>query len=363
MDTIIKRIAYTISSHGYGHAARSAVVLKELAPHFQFYVSSEIPADYFRRFVPELTFRKISLDTGCAQADFIAVNRPQSYLNLAQFLENEHSWCEKEIQWLEENEIDLLISDVPSVPLKAAKQVGIPAMVIANFNWHDIYSGFPEAPRYPELITTLRDHYAACDMQILPQLHLENNVVPRLETVGLLSLPGNDIRDELVEVLPDTAINRPLIFIYLGQYDCSAIQWQKLEKMSDYFFLTRDEVPEGISCSNLKVLDEKFAFPDLMASSQLVVTKAGYSTLATAFSHNKPVVTCERPGFKEFEAVQACLTDFGIGEILASEPFYNLDWQESIKKALKFTVKGKIETHGEQGIKRFVDDLLNTSAG
>ncbi|QPJ62649.1 MAG: hypothetical protein G3M70_12500 [Candidatus Nitronauta litoralis] len=338
-------------------------MLKELAPHFQFFIASEIPESYFRRFTPELTFRKVSLDTGCAQADFIAVDRPRSFLNLAQFLEHEESLCEKEIQWLEENEIDLLISDVPSVPIKAASEIGIPSMVIANFNWHDIYSGFPEASRYPELISTLRDHYSTCNMQVLPQLHLENNVIPRLETIGLLSLPGCDIRNELQELLPENARNRPWVFIYLGQYDCSEIQWQKLEQMSDYFFLTRDEVPEDIACPNLEVLDEHFAFPDLMASSDLVLTKAGYSTLATAFSHNKPVVTCERPGFKEFEAVQSFLTDNNIGQILASEPFYNLEWQDSIKKALKLTVKDKIETHGERDIKTLIDNLLNTSSG
>lgn len=113
-----------------------------------------------------------------------------------------------------------------------------------------------------------------------------------------------------------------------------------------------------MTCPNLGVLDERFPFPDLMASSDLVITKAGYSTLATAFSHDKPVVTCERPGFKEFEAVQAFLSDHDIGKILASKPFYSLDWQDSIKKALKLTVKGKIETHGERDIKRIVDDLL-----
>lgn len=334
------------------------MVLKELAPHYQVFITSEIPETYFRPFVPELNFRHLSLDTGCAQADFIAVDRRQSFLNLAQFLEHEQLYCDKEKTWLEENEIDLLISDVPSIPIKAAGELGIPSMVIANFNWHDIYSGFPEASRYPELIATLRDHYAACNLQVLPQIHLENNVVPRFESIGLLSLPGRDIRNELQQVLPETAHNRPWVFIYLGQYDCSVIQWQSIAEMTDFFFLTRDAVPANVTCPNLGVLDERFPFPDLMASSDLVITKAGYSTLATAFSHDKPVVTCERPGFKEFEAVQAFLSDHDIGKILASKPFYSLDWQDSIKKALKLTVKGKIETHGERDIKRIVDDLL-----
>ncbi len=336
------------------------MVLKELVPHYQIFISSELPENYFRPFVPQLTFRQQSLDTGCAQADFIAVDRRQSFLNLAQFFEHEETSVKQEQRWLEDNEIDLLISDVPSTPLKAASASGIPSMVVANFNWHDIYSGFPEAVRYPELITLLRDHYSSCNLQILPQLHLENRVVPRLETVGLLSLPGRNIRQELGETLPATALRRPWVFIYLGQYDNSAIQWERLAEMTDYFFLTRDATPANLTCPNLISLDDQFSFPDLIASSDLILTKAGYSTLATAFSHHKPVVTCERPGFKEFEAVQAFLSDNKVGEIMASAPFYSLDWQDSIKKALKFTVKGKIETHGERDVKRLVDELLSS---
>ena len=81
---------------------------------------------------------------------------------------------------------------------------------------------------------------------------------------------------------------KTLVFIYLGEIGESPLAWQQLEAMEDCVFISRDPLPRNIN--NLHILDQRFRYPDLIASADLVCTKAGYSTLATAFAHNKPII-------------------------------------------------------------------------
>lgn len=353
-----KRIAYYISSHGFGHAARSAIVLGELARDYELFITSEIPEAYYRTVVPAFHFRSAPVDTGCVQADFVTVDQGRSFKNLADLLSRAEEISRRETTWLRDNAIDLVISDAPSIPLKAAAEARLPSIVMSNFTWYDIYSGFEDAPQHSGLISTLREHYACATLQVAPQMHVDNTVIPRREEVGLLSLPGENIRDRIARHAPREYARRPHILIYLGQYDSTSFHWAGLAEMEEYLFLTRDPVPSGAGSPNLMVLDETFRFPDLIASSDLVVTKGGYSTLATAFVHGVPVLTCERTDFKEFEAVRAYLLGNEIGIILDVRPFYGAKWADSIKKALNLTVKDKVRLNGEREIHDLIDRLF-----
>jgi hypothetical protein len=97
----------------------------------------------------------------------------------------------------------------------------------------------------------------------------------------------------------------------------------------------------------------------LITSSDIILTKGGYSRLSTAFANNKPVVTCERNDFYEFEAVREYLQNRQIGIIVKSTPFHQGDWQEPIKEALKLTVKNKIPLNGEIEIAEIVQQMLS----
>ena len=81
--------------------------------------------------------------------------------------------------------------------------------------------------------------------------------------------------------------------------------------------------------------------------------------VATAFANHKPVITCERDDFYEFEAVREYLQRRQIGIIIKNTPFHQGDWQESIKKALKLTVKNKTPLNGEIEIAEIVQQMLS----
>ena len=278
-----------------------------------------------------------------------------SFQKLQSFIEN--TQLEKEKKWLTDNQIDLIISDVASMPLKAGSRLKIPTILIGNFTWHDIYSHLPGSNNNSELVQFLAEEYSYATLQVLPQCHLQNEIIKNKKEVGFISNKGKNIRNELELYLGIKAENKTLVFIYLGENGARSVDWKNLDTNKDCFFITRD--PINHSTQSLTVLDESFSYYDLMASSDITLTKGGYSTLATSFANCKPVVTCERKDFFEFEAIRKYLLSREIGILINDKDFYNGNWQESIKDALNLTVKNKVPLNGEIEIADIVHQMLS----
>lgn len=277
----------------------------------------------------------------------------KSFRHLKKFFAN--AKLKEEEKWLIENKIDLVISDVASMPMKAAGNLKIPALLIGNFTWHDIYSHLPEAENEKHLLESLAEEYSHTTLQILPQCHLDNEIIKHKKEVGFITNNGKDLKSSLLSFLGKKEENKTLIFIYLGEYGTRTVNWKNLTENRDCLFLTRDPIEHPA----IHFLTEKFSYHDLIASSDIILTKGGYSTLATAFANNKPVITCERYDFYEFEAVREYLHNRQIGITVEDTSFYQGDWQESIKEALKLTVKNKVPLNGEIEIAEIAQQMLS----
>ena len=294
-----------------------------------------------------------NVDAGCQHSDSLQIDTKKSFRNLKLFFASAR--LKEEETWLTDNKIDLLISDVASLPMKAAGNLKIPTILIGNFTWYDIYSHFPEAKNETHLIQSLAEEYSHSTLQILPQCHLDNQIISHKKEVGFIANNGKNIRNDLISFLGKSAENKTLIFIYLGEHGIRSVNWNNLRENKDCLFLTRDPIKHP----DVYFIGDKFSYHDLIASSDTTLTKGGYSTLATAFANHKPVITCERDDFYEFEAVREYLQRQQIGIIVKNTPFHQGDWQESIKKALKLTVKNKIPLNGEIEIGEIIQQMLS----
>ena len=243
------------------------------------------------------------------------------------------------------------------MPLKAGSRLKIPSILIGNFTWHDIYSHLPGVNNNSELVNFLAEEYSHATLQILPQCHLQNEIIKNKKEVGFISNRGKNIRNELELYLGKQAKNKILVFIYLGENGTRSVDWKNLDENKDCFFITRDPIHHP--AQSISVLDESFSYYDLMTSSDITLTKGGYSTLAATFSNHKPVVTCERNDFFEFEAIQEYLLKNKIGILIKDKAFYNANWQESIKDALKLTVKDKVPLNGEIETANIIRQILS----
>jgi len=350
-----KNLAYYISGHGFGHYARSIPVLKQLVADFKVHIKSEIKESLFTKFLKKnICYWPQPVDTGCRHFTSLKVDSEETFKCFNDF--QNRSTLEAEKLWLQENQIALVLSDVASMPVKAACDLGIPSILIGNFTWLDIYSHLPGAEEHKHLLQGLEEEYRCADLHILPQCHLPPLQIGKSKEVGFLAQQGQNIRKDLEQHLDICFADKKLIFIYLGEYGTNSVLWENLYQHEDCLYLTRD--PINASVPGLHILDSRFDFPDLIASVDVVCTKGGYSTLGLAFASHKPVITCERHDFYEFEAIREYLLKTQTGVIIADEDFYQGHWQAAIKTALSLTVKDKIPLNGEIEILETVHQML-----
>ncbi len=356
----IKRIAYYISSHGYGHAARSLAVLATLANKVELFVKTEIPPSFFTDYLGNcVQIIPQQIDSGCAQKNFSEIDEETTFQNFQKFMKVHDQILDSEVNWLKKKSIDLIISDAPPLPIEAAHRANIPSLLITNFTWHDIYSEFSLANKYADLIEIIRGEYAKTTLQILPQCHIVNKVTPNKKESGFIGLDGKNIRDQLTKKLSLNFEGKTAVFIYLGKLDSSFLKWENLSDIEDCIFLTRDDVSTKVK--NLFFLDSSYEYRDLIASSDVVCTKAGYSTLATSFRAGIPIFSSDRQNFSEVVAVKKFLKENEVGLILDNERFFSCDWKEIIKKTRALSVKGKVLLDGEKTVLSVINDWLKTS--
>ena len=352
----IKNLAYYISSHGYGHYARSIPVLNQLSNDFNIHIKSEVPESLFSLgFKKPFRYWSQPVDTGCRHSGSLEVDADETFKSYRDFQNG--SWINTEKKWLQNNHVDIVISDVASMPVKAAHESGIPSILTGNFTWHDIYNHLPGAEQHKELLQTLEEEYNCADLQILPQCHLTPPPTRKIKEVGFLAQKGNDRRKELEQHLNFSFEDKTLVFIYLGLLGTDSVKWEELAEIKECLFLTRDPIKKPPP--NLHLLDERFSFPDLIASADVVCTKGGYSTISSAFASHKPVITCERHDFYEFMAIREYLSKTRTGVIIEDEDFYRGNWQRSIKTALSLTVKDKVPLNGEIEILETLHKMLS----
>ncbi len=301
------------------------------------------------------------MDAGCLQKDFVRIDWENTIRAWEQFLKYHPQRLVEEQAWLDEVRPDLVVSDVPSFPFKVAGASRIPSLLISNFTWHDIYFPQLEKLKRLDLIKPLEEEYPHADLHLMPQCHFKSTLAAQSREIGFIAIRGENIRDRLEDDFKGRLKNKKLVFIYLGQFDATQLNWQRLEAFKDYHFLTRDPLELSSLPDNLSILDARYKYPDLVASSDIVCTKAGYSTLATAFSHYKPVISCDRFGFAEIDVMKDYLNAHQIGIVFGLETFMACDWSAALKKAEQLSVKGKVPLNGEKTVRELIDRQLKSA--
>lgn len=89
--------------------------------------------------------RKAVLDAGAKQLDPFTVDvRGSLELYQQTAMVHRDAMLAAEVQWLQSNHIDLVVSDVVPIVCAAAAAAGIPAVCVSNFSWgksHGAYAG------------------------------------------------------------------------------------------------------------------------------------------------------------------------------------------------------------------------------
>lgn len=306
-----RHIAYYVTAHGYGHGVRSCDVLGALLaahPGTKITVTTDLPESFLRSRLPladgRLVVRPGAFDVGMVQKDSIRVDVAATLDEALELVAERDQLIDYEAEMLRGEGADLVVADIPSIPLEAAAEAGVPAVAMGNFSWDWIYAPFAARdPRWRPVIRMFAEGYRKAKLLLKLPFSPAMAVFPQHVDVPLLAKPGRVRREELAQRTGADPAKR-WVLLSFTTLDWTEAALREVEKLGDYEFFTVRPL-DWPGRKNIRAVDRQaIGFSDVLASSDLVVTKPGYGILSDCVANAKPIVYAEREDFIEYPLLE-----------------------------------------------------------
>lgn len=310
-------LAYYITAHGYGHGVRSCDILSALLarhPEARFTVTTDLPESFLRSRLAladgRLVVRPGAFDVGMVQKDSIRVDVAATLAEALGLVEDRARLVDFEAEYLRGEGADLVVADIPSIPIEAAAAAGIPAVAVGNFSWDWIYSPFVvRDPRWRPVIRMFEEGYRQAKWLLKLPFSPSMSVFSRQVDIPLLAKPGRARRGELARMTGADEGKRWVLLSF------TSLDWDEaalgtVEELADFEFFTVKPLDwEGRR--NIHAVDRAaVGFSDVLASVDVVVTKPGYGILSDCVVNAKPMVYADREDFIEYPLLERELKRF-----------------------------------------------------
>ncbi|HUI92264.1 MAG TPA: hypothetical protein VLX68_08460 [Chitinivibrionales bacterium] len=325
------KLAYYITSHGYGHASRAAAICNLLSPEASVVFRTTVPKKFFEEEVKgPFAHVPAEFDCGCFQTDGVTVDVKKTLHAYMAIADRNEALLDKEVKWCRENTIGLIASDIVPFAFDVAKKAGIPSVAATNFTWHSIYEEYAaEHPEFASYLENIQKQYASADLLLSMFPANEMPYFGRKVDTGPVGRAGTDIRQRL---LADHGIQpqKKIGVIYTGNFGMDAVSWRRLETFNDWEFFGLYPLP-GAPRNYHMISKESYRYQDCIASSDVMVSKLGYGTCAECFINGLPIIYLPRERFAEFPVLHTAVTEWGHGYLLSKEDYCGLNWDSALK--------------------------------
>ena len=362
MTTKPKRIAYFVSSHGFGHAARAAAVMEQTAsrnPSIGFDIYTTTPQWFFSDSLSAaFRYNSQQTDVGLAQPTPFYSDLPETIRQLNKFYPLSKNLLLQISRELHRNDVSAVVCDISPLGIEAAKKAGIPSLLIENFTWDWIYEPYEKA--YPEIATHVlylkslfrKADYCIqtepigdkrpCDLTIMP---VSRNI----------TMDRNAVRERL-DIHPD----EKMILVTTGGIKQELAFLNQLQSgRKNRFVIPGGSLRTAVS-GNVILLPHRSEFfhPDLVNASDAVVGKAGYSTIAEVYHARVPFGFVARPDFRESEKLVAFIQKEMASLPIPEADFQDGAWLSRIDDLLSLPSPPEPASNGAERIADFICSLL-----
>ncbi|MGF7046303.1 hypothetical protein J2T13_000779 [Paenibacillus sp. DS2015] len=293
-------LCFYVSDYGYGHAARSIALIRNLLeePALQqmnliictgdvmSFMKSSLPANN------RICYRKVKLDVGyILKQGTIEVDPLELQQQYNEYIESFPLLIEQERDFLLSVDCSLVLSDISPVPFASADLLHIPSIGISNFTW---YTGYGDALE-ESYLALLKQAYDKMDYFI----SLAGSREPSWGRKGTLEV---DFYSREVDIEESHRIRKRLnaygdkIVIYFSigmSIHIADIVEMEMWNDEQCMFIVSSNV--DIQGANIMRIPSTYTeSQNYMDASDLVITKPGWSTISEAYQLRKPVVLLDR---------------------------------------------------------------------
>lgn len=300
------RIAYYVSGHGFGHATRSCVVAAALAAQHEIWIATPVADAFLRRNLrASFNYRQVRLDCGITQPDGLTIDFEATMADLAALEKEAGTLVERETDWLVRERIERVLVDIPPLACEAAARAGLPAAVITNFTWDDIYEPYGSAhPGFAEMAGRCRERYGMASLLFRLPFATPMAAFRRSVPIGLVarrrSLDALTVRERLGLGADRVAL---LSFGGLG-LGIAPSRWNLPPGWSLIAVggVTGDrDIAGAVRIVTPAVMEsEGVEYADIVAAVDAVVTKPGYGIVSDCIANGARMIHTDRGPFAEY---------------------------------------------------------------
>lgn len=328
----MKRIAFFLSGHGFGHAVRESALIEALPADIAVDIYTSIPASFFQDEVKRPS-RVIpcEIDCGCLQTDTVEVDVEGTLAHYAAIESRRSEHIARFAPMLAASGADLVVADAPPLAFPIAKAAGIPAWGICNFTWLDIYGPYLEKhPGYHGMHARMREDYALGERHLRLFPFMDGDPVLATEPVGMVCRPGRPRRAEFATRF-GLDPGKKWALIYIGSFGLEGVDWHRFSRYPDWEFMGLYPLPGAPANYRYLKKDLSFRYADLNASCDLVIGKLGYGLVAECLASARPILFLGRKDFAEFALLKGLVEGRGMGSEIPLDRFLKLDFGEELE--------------------------------
>jgi hypothetical protein len=333
-------VAY-VTGHGYGHATRTAEVLRQvrgLSPGTALTVVTTAPERLFRRAIDgEISLRPVACDVGVVQKDALAIDEPGTVERWKAFAAGWPARVAEEAAWLRRAGAQIVLGDVPPLAFAAAHEAGVPAFALANFSWDRVYAHL--AARNPALRKAAEqaaEAYGRSRLLLELPFTCEMPAFPRRERIPLVAR-----RPRVERPLARRRLGlreRPAVLVSFGGLGLPPLSARRLGGLADFDFLVSEPMtdpPAHVRALPADRLDDlALGYEDLVGAVDVVVTKPGYGIVSEAIAARTRLVYTERGDFPEYPVLLREMGEYLPAVHVSNDDLRAGRWRPALEDAL-----------------------------
>ena len=358
----MKNIAYFISSHGFGHAARACAVMHELNKmgEYHFIIFSDLPLWFFQESLKFIfDYQIYKSDVGLIQHDPFNENLKDTINALGKIYPVSSDELLRLTKIFSSLRIELVICDISPVGIIAANSASIPSLLIENFTWDWIYKPYQDQyPEFAKFSNYLQDIFNSASF------HLQTEpICNRRIKYPLINPIFREPTQKRKQIRNELGIrhNELMLLITMGGIPYNipdSISYSRYKNIK--IVIPGANVKNETEIENVLYLPyhHHYFHPNLVHASDIVIGKIGYSTIAETFSARLPFLYISRKNFRESVYLEEFVKKRMIGKEIESNFLNNEDWLSFVMEIYQ---QNEGKTQVINGAKEASDFIKNIS--
>ena len=318
-------IYIAVTSHGFGHAVRAATVaekLQQLRGDLELIFVTVAPEWLLKSYVKDFTYRQRVFDVGVIQSDSLTMDKSATLSKMQEIIASQDSIIAEEAKYIQDNNVGLVLADIPALAAPIARAAGVPCWMMSNFGWDFIYR---EWEGFSEIVDWIENYYQQSDRLFRLPLAEQMDSFPHVTDTGLTGSTPRFDKEILRSKFGLTAPKSKTVLLTFGGLGLQAIPYQNLQNFPDWQFITFDRAAPDLP-NLLKINDDTLRPIDFMPVCGRVFSKPGYSTFSEALCCDVPIVSLTRKDFAEAEILLNGIQDHSQHQIIDNDEFFTGDW-------------------------------------